>query len=111
MIASSYDPADILGGMNPSDVFIDEQGRSIMTSPDHNNGLGEIYDIDNGEGTFASDLAGYTGPAITPYYTKTTTWIISPRVRSDFVWLYSTRAGHLLLGLACLWLLTAVDGC
>jgi hypothetical protein len=65
--------ADILGGLRPSPVFIDNNGVSITSAGSAAGGEGIIYQMDNGSGNVPDD--------VTPTrYRKPTTWIITPRV-------------------------------
>ncbi len=64
--------ADVLGGLRPSPVFIDEFGQSVLNAHNASSGVGTIYVIDNGAGGVQSSLN---------HYNKTTTWIVTPKVR------------------------------
>jgi hypothetical protein len=65
--------ADILGGLRPSPVFIDSSGQSIMSGGSVSPGEGTIYVIDRGSG-------GVPHKSAIPWYNKTTTWIVTPKV-------------------------------
>ena len=76
--------ADILGGIGPSSTFVDDTGTPITGVNNRNieAGLGVIYDVDEGLGVYDDDFTAYPHRAsLDVYYQKTTTWIVTPRVR------------------------------